>query len=57
MTRKPTSAIRWTAPPGKKSPRYSGPFELEHSATVRARAYKDGQTRSIVVQETMIIDD
>jgi uncharacterized repeat protein (TIGR03806 family) len=43
--------------PGKSSPVYAGPFELRRSTTVRARAYRDGFTRSISVQETFIIDE
>jgi hypothetical protein len=55
----PDSVIRFTldgSPPGKTSPVYEGPFEVHRSTTVRARAYKTGSTRSIVVQETFIIE-
>jgi uncharacterized repeat protein (TIGR03806 family) len=56
----PTVSIRYTldgAPPGKSSTLYEGPFVLLGPTTVRARAYKDGMTRSIPVQETFIIGD
>jgi uncharacterized repeat protein (TIGR03806 family) len=43
--------------PGKSSPVYQGPIELTEPATMRARAYKDGATRSIIVQETFIVND
>ena len=56
----PNAVIRYTVDgtsPGKTSPRYAGPFEVRRSTTVRARAYKAGQTRSVEVQETLIIDE
>jgi uncharacterized repeat protein (TIGR03806 family) len=43
--------------PGKSSPVYQGPIELTEPATLRARAYKEGATRSIIVQETFIVND
>lgn len=43
--------------PGKSSPIYSQPIELHEPATLRARVYKDGMTRSIAVQETFVITD
>jgi hypothetical protein len=51
--------IRYTldgTAPGKLSPVYRSPLEIVRSTTVRARAYKEGSTRSIVVQETYVID-
>ena len=55
----PDAVIRYTldgAAPGKSSPVYSGPFEVSRSTTVRARAYKTGFTRSIIFQETFVLD-
>jgi uncharacterized repeat protein (TIGR03806 family) len=43
--------------PGKSSPVYAGPVELTEPATLRARAYKEGATRSIIVQETFVVND
>lgn len=54
------AVVRYTldgAPPGKSSPIYAGPFAVDRSTTVRARAYRDGWTRSIAVQETFILGD
>ncbi len=51
--------IRYTldgTAPGKLSPVYRSPLEIVRSTTVRARAYKEGSSRSIVVQETYVID-
>jgi hypothetical protein len=45
------------SPPGPSSPRYVGPLRLDRSATVRARAFKAGFTRSIVAQDTFVIDN
>jgi hypothetical protein len=53
----PSATIRYTldgSAPGKSSAAYLGPFEVRDSATVRARAYRPGWTRSIVVRETFI---
>jgi hypothetical protein len=50
--------IRYTldgSPPGPSSTLYREPLQLAHSATVRARAFKLGHVRSIVVQETYIV--
>ena len=41
--------------PGKSDPRYEGPIELKGPTVLRARAFKDGFTRSIPVQEVFII--
>ncbi len=54
------ATIRYTldgSPPGRSSPAYEGPFDVRRSTTVRARAFRPGWTRSIVVQETWILDD
>jgi uncharacterized repeat protein (TIGR03806 family) len=51
--------IRYTldgTAPGKLAPVYRVPLEITRSTTVRARAYKNGSTRSIAVQETYVID-
>jgi uncharacterized repeat protein (TIGR03806 family) len=41
--------------PGTSDPRYEGPIRLTGSTILRARAYKDGFTRSITSQEVYII--
>jgi len=54
----PDALIRYTldgTAPGKSSPAYAGPFEVNRSTTIRARAYKPGFTRSITTQETLIL--
>lgn len=54
----PAAVIRYTldgSPPGTHSAIYRQPLLLRNSATLRARAYKDGYTRSIIAQETFII--
>jgi uncharacterized repeat protein (TIGR03806 family) len=56
----PAAQIRYTldgSAPGKTSAIYSGPIELKDPTTLRARAYKEGATRSIIVQETFIMND
>jgi uncharacterized repeat protein (TIGR03806 family) len=56
----PHAVIRYTldgTAPAKSSRAYTGSFAVARSTTVRARAYKAGYTRSIVVQETLIIED
>jgi hypothetical protein len=55
----PGVELRYTldgSAPGPSSLLYGGPLRLNESATIRARAFRTGQTRSIVVQETFIID-
>lgn len=56
----PAATIRFTTnglPPGKSSPVYTGPFLIKESATIRARAYAEGKTRSISAQETFVISE
>ena len=43
--------------PGKSSPVYREPIEIKEPTTLRARVFKDGMMRSIVVQETYIVND
>lgn len=54
----PSATIRYTldgSPPGKTAPVYVGPFDLKSSTTVRARGYREGSMRSVIVQETFIL--
>jgi uncharacterized repeat protein (TIGR03806 family) len=56
--REPDADIRYTldgSAPGTSDMRYEKPFKLTGPAVVRARAYKDGFTRSITAQEVFII--
>jgi hypothetical protein len=56
----PSAEIRYTldgSRPGAKSPRYENPLTLAESTTLRARAFRVGRTRSIIVQETFLITD
>jgi uncharacterized repeat protein (TIGR03806 family) len=56
----PTAEIRYTlngGAPGKADTLYQGPFELTGPATVRARAYKPGLTKSITVQQTFLVSE
>jgi hypothetical protein len=41
--------------PGPKDPRYEGPIRIDGPATLRARAYKDGFTRSEIAQQTYLV--
>jgi uncharacterized repeat protein (TIGR03806 family) len=43
--------------PGSTDPLYQGPIHLGASATVRAKAFKKGYTRSITAQETFIVGE
>jgi hypothetical protein len=43
--------------PTKSSALYGGPIELKEAATVRARVFEEGFTRSIVVQETYVVNE
>jgi uncharacterized repeat protein (TIGR03806 family) len=54
----PGADIRYTldgSVPGPSDPRYEGPITLTGPAVLRARAYKEGFTRSITTQEVFII--
>ena len=56
--REPGADIRYTldgSVPGTSDMRYEKPFKLAGTAVVRARAYKDGFTRSITAQDVFII--
>jgi hypothetical protein len=56
--REPGADIRYTldgSVPDPSDPRYETPIELTSSTIVRARAYKDGFTRSITTQEIFIV--
>lgn len=55
----PGAQIHYTtdgSAPGKEDPVYDKPIKIDGPTVVRARAYKDGLTDSIVVQQTYIID-
>jgi mono/diheme cytochrome c family protein len=57
-TSEPGAEIRYTldgSTPGPSDARYERPVKLTGPAVLRARAYKDGFTRSITVQEVFII--
>jgi hypothetical protein len=50
--------IRYTldgSTPGPKDTRYDKPIALSGPAVVRARAFKDGFTRSITAQEVFVV--
>ena len=54
----PGAAIHYTvdgSAPGESDPLYQGPVRLDGPTVLRARAYKDGYTRSIVAQQVYII--
>jgi uncharacterized repeat protein (TIGR03806 family) len=56
----PQAVIRFTvdgSPPGATSPVYEGPVLLANSTTIRARAFRESHTRSIVINETYVIDN
>jgi mono/diheme cytochrome c family protein len=56
----PGTEIRYTLDgsiPGTTDPLYQQPIHLANSATVRARAFRDGYTRSITAQETFIVGE
>jgi len=56
--REPGADIRYTldgSVPGPSDMRYENPIKLTSPAVVRARAYKDGFTRSITAQEVFIV--
>ncbi|MEP6885388.1 MAG: chitobiase/beta-hexosaminidase C-terminal domain-containing protein [Gammaproteobacteria bacterium] len=54
----PGADIRYTldgSTPGPSDPIYVGPIKLSSPTVLRARAYKDGFTRSIIVQQVFVI--
>jgi len=54
------AVLRYTldgSAPNNSAAAYEGPIELTGPVTLRARAFKNGMTRSIAVQETFIIDE
>jgi uncharacterized repeat protein (TIGR03806 family) len=56
----PGTEIRYTldgSVPGTTDPLYEQPIHLANSATVRAKAFKNGYTRSITAQETFIVGE
>jgi Chitobiase/beta-hexosaminidase C-terminal domain len=56
--REPGADIRFTldgSVPGPSDMRYEKPIRLEGPAVLRARAFKDGFTRSITAQEVFIV--
>jgi hypothetical protein len=56
--REPGSDIRYTldgSVPGPSDLRYEKPIKLTDPAVVRARAYKEGFTRSITAQQVFIV--
>lgn len=57
-TSEPGAEIRYTldgSMPGKSDMRYEKPIKLTDATVLRARAFKEGFTRSITVQEVFII--
>ncbi len=56
--REPGADIRYTldgSVPGPSDMRYEKPIKLTGPTVLRARAYKDGFTRSITAQEVFIV--
>jgi uncharacterized repeat protein (TIGR03806 family) len=56
--REPGADIRYTldgSVPGRSDPRYDAPIKLSSPTVVRARAYKEGFTRSITAQEVFVV--
>lgn len=54
----PGSEIRYTldgSVPGPGDARYEKPIRIEGPATLRARAYKEGFTRSVISQQTYLV--
>lgn len=41
--------------PGPKDAKYEGPIKIDGPITLRARAYKDGFTRSVIAQQTYLV--
>ena len=58
VNREPGADIRYTldgSVPGPADPRYDKPIKLTEPVVLRARAFKDGFTRSITSQEVFIV--
>lgn len=56
----PGSDIHYTtdgSAPGKSDPSYQGPIEVTQPTILRARAFKDGFTRSITSQQVFVVGD
>jgi uncharacterized repeat protein (TIGR03806 family) len=54
----PGAEIRYTldgSAPGPSDARYEGPIRIEGPTVLRARAYKEGLTRSVIVQQTYVV--
>jgi mono/diheme cytochrome c family protein len=54
----PGTEIRYTldgSVPGPSDTRYEGPIRIDGPITLRARAYKDGFTRSVIAQQTYLV--
>jgi uncharacterized repeat protein (TIGR03806 family) len=55
-----SAVIRYTldgSVPASTSPIYQRPLDLKEPATLRARAFQEGFTKSITVQETFVVED
>jgi mono/diheme cytochrome c family protein len=55
----PQAEIRYTldgSSPTPQSPQYREPLPISTSTTLRARAFREGQSRSIVVSETYVVE-
>lgn len=55
----PGAQLRYTldgSTPGSEDPVYDKPIKIDGPTVLRARAYKDGFTRSIAVQQTYLVD-
>jgi chitinase len=54
----PGAEIRYTldgSVPGPGDSKYEGPIRIEGPVTLRARAYKEGLTRSVIAQQTFLV--
>jgi mono/diheme cytochrome c family protein len=54
------AVVRYTldgSTPGDQDPLYNGPIEVTAPTILRARAYREGYTRSIAVQQNFLADD
>jgi uncharacterized repeat protein (TIGR03806 family) len=54
----PGTEIRYTldgSVPGPSDARYEAPIRIEGPTTLRARAYKEGATRSVIAQQTYLV--